>query len=57
MALNPIAFSPELSIRSGGLPPTKRGCSCWAICVDGDTLMVTPEKSGCFGTWPAANLT
>ena len=57
MALKPMAFSPELSIRSGGVPPTKRGWSCWAIWVDGATLIVTPVKSGCLVTWPAANLT
>ena len=33
--------APELSIRSGGLPPMKRGCSSVAIWVDGDTLTVT----------------
>ncbi len=27
IVLNPIAWAPELSTRSGGLPPTKRGCS------------------------------
>ena len=37
IVLNPIDWAPELSMRSGGLPPTKRGCSSWAICVDGET--------------------
>ena len=41
IVLNPIEPAPELSMRSGGLPPTKRGCSCCAICVDGVTLGVT----------------
>ena len=40
--LNPIAFSPELSIRSGGSPPTNRGCSSWAISVVADTFTVDP---------------
>jgi len=35
--------APELSIRSGGLPPTKRGCSSWAIWVDGLTVTLEPE--------------
>ena len=40
MAAKPMDSAPELSIRSGGLPPRKRGCSSWAIWVDGETLMV-----------------
>ncbi len=43
MALKPMELAPELSIRSGGLPLTNRGCSCWLIWVDGDTLIVTPR--------------
>ena len=38
--LKPIDWAPELSMRSGGLPPTKRGCSSGAICVDGVTSAV-----------------
>jgi len=34
MALKPMASAPELSMMSGGLPPTKRGCSSVAIWVD-----------------------
>ena len=41
IVLKPIEPAPELSMRSGGLPPTKRGCSCCAICVEGATLGVT----------------
>ena len=41
MVLMPIAFAPELSIRSGGLPATKRGCSSWAMFVDGATFALT----------------
>ena len=41
MAEKPMEWAPELSIRSGGLPPRKRGCSSWAIWVDGDTFTVT----------------
>ncbi len=37
----PMASAPELSIRSGGLPPMKRGCSSVAIWVEGDTFTVT----------------
>jgi len=32
--LKPMASAPELSIRSGGRPPTKRGCSSVEICFD-----------------------
>ena len=32
--------APELSIRSGGLPPRNRGCNSVAIWVDGATLIV-----------------
>ena len=39
--LKPMASAPELSIRSGGLPPMKRGCSSVAILVEGDTFTVT----------------
>ena len=42
IVLKPMAPAPELSMRSGGLPPTKRGCSSCAICVDGETLAVLP---------------
>ena len=45
--LKPIAFSPELSIRSGGSPPTKRGWSSWAISVVADTFTDEPEKFSC----------
>ena len=38
----PMAPAPELSTMSGGLPATNRGWSSWAICVDGETLTVTP---------------
>ena len=41
MVLIPIALAPELSITSGGLPATKRGCSSWAILVDGATFALT----------------
>ncbi len=34
-----MAFAPELSIRSGGLPPTNRGWSSWAISVDGGAIL------------------
>ena len=55
MVLMPMAPAPELSIRSGGSPATKRGCSSWAILVDGDTLTVTPEWTVCILS--AANCT
>jgi hypothetical protein len=40
IAAKPMASAPELSIRSGGLPPRKRGCSSVAICVEAATLTV-----------------
>ena len=40
MALKPMAAAPELSTRSGGLPPMKRGCSSVASLVDADTFTV-----------------
>ena len=43
IVLIPIAWAPELSMRSGGLPPTKRGCSSVAICVEGETSTVDPS--------------
>jgi len=55
MVLIPIAPAPELSMRSGGLPPTKRGCSSWAILVDGDTFAVTVGCTLC--SFSAANFT
>ena len=42
-----MAFSPELSIRSGGSPPTKRGWSSWAISVVADTFTVDPAWFFC----------
>ncbi len=43
MVARPMALAPELSSRSGGLPPTKRGCSSWAIWVEGDTVSLPPS--------------
>ncbi len=44
IVFQPMEFAPELSIRSGGVPPTKRGCSSVAIFVEGETLTVTPSR-------------
>ena len=55
IVLMPIAFAPELSIRSGGLPATKRGCSSWAMLVDGATVTFTVVRF--LLSTPAANLT
>ena len=55
MVLRPIALAPELSMRSGGFPPTKRGWSSWAIWVEGLTVTLLPACSFC--TTPAAKVT
>ena len=41
----PIRPAPLLSITSGGLPATKRGCRVWAMLVAGVTLTVEPVCS------------
>jgi hypothetical protein len=43
MVLIPIRPAPLLSMTSGGLPATKRGCKVWATLVVGVTFTVTPD--------------